>query len=240
MAVKYRLQACNLPSAAEKGIKQVQSRTALKIGQEELVREIIRQGSTVGAADVAAVLVNIGTAVAALCARGAAVSIPRLGTFTPRAAGSQDSSGKWIREPNGYLTVRIDPGLKKEFASLLQMEPEPARTPAPEIRSLISGDGLAEGLVRPGQGLIIRGKYLKFNRKNEEEGVFFVQKQGGKEVRAKEIVRSCYSEIAVTVPRGLLPGTEHLLFVRARLPRRQKLSASAGVSVTVIAESVTS
>lgn len=234
MAVRYRLQACNLPKVAEKGIKQVQSRTALKIGQEELVREIIRQGSTVGAADVAAVLVNIGTAVAALCARGAAVSIPKLGTFTPRAGGSQDSSGKWIREPNAYLTVRIDPGLKKEFASLLQMEPEPPRAPAPEIRSLISGEGFPEGIVRPGQGLVLKGKYLKFDMKNDEEGVFFVQKQGGKEVRTKEVVRSCYSEVAITVPRELLPGTEYFLFVRACLPRRRKISISAGIILSVV------
>lgn len=234
MAVKYRLQACNLPGAAEKGIKQVQSRTALKIGQEELVREIVRQGSTVGAADVAAVLVNIGTAVAALCARGAAVSIPKLGTFTPRATGSQDSGGKWIREPSGYLTVRIDPGLKKEFASLLQLEPEPPRVPAPEIRGLISREELPEGVLRPGKGLLITGRYLKFSVKNDEEGIFFVRKSNGKEVRAEAIVRSRYSEIAITVPRDLLPGEEYLILVRARLPGRDKIAASSGVPVTVV------
>ena len=234
MAVKYRLQACNLPSVAEKGIKQVQSRTALKIGQEELVREIVRQGSTVRAADVAAVLVNIGTAVAALCARGAAVSIPKLGTFTPRAKGSQDSGGEWIREPSGYLTVRIDPGLKKEFAALLQLEPEPPRTPAPEVRGLISREELPEGVLRRGQGLLIRGKYLKFDVKNDEEGVFFVQKSGGKEVRAEAVVRSRYSEIATSVPQELLPGEEYLLLVRARLPGRRKITASAGLDITVV------
>lgn len=233
MAIKYRLQSCNLPNAAEKGIKQIQSRTALKIGQEELVREIIRQGTTVRAADVVAVLLNIGTAVAALCARGAAVSIPRLGTFTPRAAGSQDSKGKWIREPSGYLTVRIDPGLKKEFAALLQMEAEPPRTPAPEIRGLISEEGLPEGTLKRGQGLLIRGKYLKFDRKNEEEGVFFTRKQGGGEVRAKAIVRSSYSETTVTIPQELLAGENYLLQVRARLPGRQKISASAAIPIVI-------
>lgn len=234
MAVKYRLQVCNLPSAAGKGTKQVQSRTALKIGHEELVQEIIRQGSTVGAADVAAVLVNIGTAVAALCARGAAVSIPKIGTFTPRARGSQDSTGKWIREPSGYLTVRIDPGLKKEFASLLQLEPEPPRSSTPEIQGLISPEELADGALRRGQGLLIKGKYLKFNSKNEGEGVFFVRKTTGKEVRVKEVVHSCYSEIAITVPPELLPGEEYLLLVRARLPERRKIAASAGLLISIV------
>ncbi len=76
MAIKYQLRPDLTKEHREKGIMIVRGSTALRVDQEVLIEEIIRQGTTVRRADVEAVLSNLGAALVALCSRGESVTVP--------------------------------------------------------------------------------------------------------------------------------------------------------------------
>jgi len=230
MPINYHLKDSPLPGLAGK-IKLVQSATVMRYSKEQLAQEIVRQGTTVGEADVTAVLSNLGVAVAALCANGISVSIDNLGTFTPRVTGSTDEKGNWIKPLKARITVRPSSGLDRTFQELAQLK----AIPAPKIRPIISKASETE--ISAGSLILLNGSYLRFHLDDPEEGVFLVPKEGP-DVRLIEYVSNRYSEIAARVPAGTPPGAYRIV-VRMRRPRCQRLTCSDGTTTLIVRPSDT-
>ena len=225
MPIKYHLKDSPLPGLAGK-IKLVQSATTMRYSREQLAQEIVRQGTTVREADVAAVLANLGIAVAALCANGISVSIDNLGTFIPRVTGSADEKGNWIKPPKARITVRPAPGLDRSFQKLAQLK----AVPTPKIRPIIAE--VSETEVPPGTLILLTGSYLRFHRENLDEGVFLVP-ESGPEIRLIEYATNRYSEIAARVPQETPPGLYQLV-ARMRRPRCLRLTSSDGTTTLLV------
>lgn len=225
MPIKYHLKDSPLPGLSGK-IKLVQSATTMRYTGEQLAQEIVRQGTTVGEADVAAVLSNLGVAVAALCANGISVSIDKLGIFTPRLTGSTDEKGNWIKPLKARITVRPASGLDQTFQKLAQLKAIPTPKVCPIISDLSQTELPAGGLI------FMTGSYLRFHREALDEGVFLVPGKGP-EIRLIQYVANRYSEIIAHIPPETPPGTYRLV-ARMRRPRCLRLASSDGTTTVVV------
>ncbi len=218
MAIRYNLGPALRADQAAAGEMIVHSSTALRIQQEELADELVRQGTTVRRADVLAVLDNLGLAVGHLCARGIAVSIPNLGTMTPRARGVVDRNGTWIRPLEGYLTLQADSRLEAVFAAHAQFEQVPRKPVRAVIRQVLNltVGGIAANF-NPGDILEIKGRFLGFCASAEDEGVFLKHTGGSalSEIKIAEVLHNSHSRLLFRMPSQITSSTWKLE-VRAR------------------------
>lgn len=236
MAIKYSMRPTISENPVDGGVKMAQSSTALNIDTKTLAQEIVRQGTTVRVADAEAVLENLATALAALCARGESVKIGKFGFVTPRVKGTRNESGEWINPPKAYLTMRFDTALQRAFSANAVLEEVEAKENSPLVAQVKDGaTGLFDSVLTSGGALGIIGKCLKFNPTRSDEGVYFVPAETGETVKAAQILDNRYSRLTVAVPTELTPGAMYRIRVRARLNNCKTLTESAYKTVLTVA-----
>jgi len=235
MAIKYSMRPSIAENPVDGGVKMAQSSTALNIDTKTLAQEIVRQGTTVRVADAEAVLDNLATALAALCARGESVKIAKFGFVTPRVKGTRNAAGEWVKEPKAYLTMRFDSALQRAFSANAVLEEVEAKENGPVIMQVTDASGAIDSVLTAGAFVGIEGKYLKFNPTRSDEGVYFIPTGTGETVKAAQILDNRYSRLTVGIPATLEAGGSYRIQVRARLNKCKNVTESSYKAVFTVA-----
>lgn len=218
MPIKYQSIDGLTERQRTEGIRILRSATITRIGDGDLKRQIIAQGTTARPADIDSVIENFGTAVKTLCARGESITIKGLGIITPRVCGTRDADGNWLDGPHTYLTMRFDPALHKEFRAVATIEEVPAVKTVPVIRQFIdNASGTKNSKLTPGAIAEVQGENLRFDPTKSDEGLWLLPQNGGTPVKAALFNTIKPVRLVFQPPAGLELGTGYRLQVKARI-----------------------
>jgi hypothetical protein len=157
-------------------------------------------------------------------AEGKTVKTPT-GSFYVGASGSMDAPDEAFLpksdENNHELRLhhRPDKDFERTLLAELEIEREerPARS-APSVQSVHAAEEGDEGAIRPGSVILIKGKRLRFDSKDQGLGVFFslpAPSSGaprGSEWRSSRYSQILPSSVMAFVPENLKPGTYTIVF----------------------------
>ena len=237
MAINYSIRPSILQDPAVPGLQMIQSATALNVDKDRLVREIGRQSTIARAADISAMLDNLGIVIASFCSNGQSVEIPHLGKFIPRVRGTATDKGEWIRHPEAYMTFRFNKKLVEAFGPQVQMQQTLPNKIRPTIGFMMDGATLkVNEVLTPGGVLAIKGRNLKSNISKSDEGVWFMPvDQSGTAVKVSHLVDNTYSRLTCEIPAELQAGTQYRVEIRTRIKSSKILSTSACDTVLIVA-----
>ncbi len=146
------------------------------IGPKELAQEVVSMGSTVGLADITAVLLLASTAVRSNVVRGNRVRFGDVDIYSAMD-GVMDSADDVFTPPRNSLLAKAT--CSKAFTEFLQanatVEKLEAIVPAPNITQVRDvSSGTINQKISNGGIVIVTGKRLQFNETQADEGIFLV------------------------------------------------------------------
>ncbi|WP_309398466.1 DUF4469 domain-containing protein [Cerasicoccus maritimus] len=189
---------------------------------EEIIKQMKLLGSTVTEADIRAVVTELLRVVEHQLLAGRSVN---LGGIVRLWFGIR---GKFVDEHDAYDADRHELYLHavagQPFRKRIQgsVVPEKIETVdrAPRLYRLIDkGSGQDSATLTPGRNAIIKGKRLKFNEDQPDEGVFFIHQPSNVETRADEITRNDPQELTFLIPPELEAGADYKVVIRTRALR---------------------
>jgi len=185
---------------------------------DDLVQDIIDQGSTVGRPDILAVTAALKLACQRRLEQGQRVNYFGMIDFFPRIKGVFTGPTDSFDPARHRVDVAANPGteLREAVQSQATVEKVEAIKPAPnpiEYRDI--GSDTTNDVVTPGNIGQLSGSRLKFDPAEADEGLYFVATAGG-ETQVTTVQKNKPSQLVFLVPVGLGGGTYHLE-VRARM-----------------------
>ncbi len=180
---------------------------------KDIIHEICRRGSTVGEADVAAVLSLLYVVILDAVLEGRKV-ITDIGIFHAGIRGvftGPDDSFERARHTVGAC-VSSSARMRRDLASeaRVQKKAPVILSPLP-VQLLDVATGAVNSLITPGNMAILSGRRLKFDPLNDKEGIFLAGDSG--EIRIADVGINQPAQLVFQVPAGLEPGG-YLLVVR--------------------------
>ena len=184
---------------------------------DDLVQDIIDQGTTVTKPDILAVTAALMLALQRRLEMGQRVNYFGMSDYFPRVKGVFDGPVDPWDPARHHLDVGTSPGseLRDAVRAGATTERVAATKPAPaliqyhDFTSDTNNDTVSVG----GAGQIV-GSRLKFDAAQADEGIYFVATAGG-ETKVAMVTYNKPGRLDFTVPATLLPGTFNLE-VRAR------------------------
>jgi len=235
-SIRYHLRPAPLGKLkAEKKLIPI-SATRGRVSTAQLAEEIINLGTTVRPADVAAVLLTLGEAVKARCARGESVTLPGFGIVSPHIGGYTNQAGEWEKGPDVYLSMRFDSAMLKSFKGDARLMKVAAPKFHPTISRYLGGDlpNQSEELLQIGGHGQILGKHLKFDHTQEDEGLFIhPENQPDAGIRITEIANHTSTRIIFGLPKTLKAGEKYAFKLFARTRGTQDLRSSGDSPVLI-------
>jgi len=188
---------------------------------EQIADMMVSQGSTVGKADIVAVLEELVVAMARLLAMGFHIHLP-FADFQLTIQGVFDGATDEYDPRRHEVYVSITPGtrLRREIrrsVRLTKVEPAPGVPNLSEYFDLDSGE--RNSSVTPGGVGRVLGAKLKFDPDDPDQGIFFVDAEHAPTaaprhtVRVESVIQVKSSELFFKVPP--LPAGAYRLQVRA-------------------------
>ena len=184
---------------------------------DDLVQDIIDQGSTVTKADILAVTADLKLALQRRIEMGQRVSYFGMSEYFPRVKGVFNGATDPWDPARHHLDVGTNPGSDLRDAVRAGATPErvTAVKPAPNLVEYHDfGSDTSNDTVTVGGAGRIAGSRLKFDAAAADEGIYFVATAGG-ETKVSMVTYNKPARLDFTVPATLLPGTYNLE-VRAR------------------------
>jgi hypothetical protein len=187
---------------------------------EDLVQDIIDQGSTVNEPDILAVTAALKLACQRRVEQGQRVNYFGMMDFFPRIKGVFTGPTDTFDPARHRIDVGANPGSELREAVRLgaTVQKVEAVKPSPnpvEYRDV--GSDTTNDTVTPGNIGQLSGNHLKFHPKASDEGLYFVADAGG-ETKVPTVQKNKPSQLVFLVPK-LVDGAYHLE-VRARMGRR--------------------
>ncbi|MBN2447747.1 MAG: DUF4469 domain-containing protein [Phycisphaerae bacterium] len=184
----------------------------------DLVQDILNQGSTVTAPDILAVTAALKTACQRRIEQGQRVNYFGMMDFFPRIKGVFNGPTDVFDPARHHIDVGANPGSElrevvRSTATVLKVE---ALKPTPnpiEYRDVATGT--TNDQVTPGNIGQLSGSRLKFDSSHSDEGIYFVATAGG-ETKASLLQKNKPAQLVFMVPNSLAGGTYHIE-VRARM-----------------------
>ena len=215
MPIKYALFENHVTSDPNDyaGIVQVSGSAS----GDDLVQDIIDQGSTVTKADVLAVTADLKLAVQRRIEMGQRVNYFGMSEYFPRVKGVFNGPVDPWDPASHHLDVGSNPGSELRDAVRAGATPErvEAIKPAPNLIEYFDfGSDTANDTVTVGSAGKISGSRLKFDAAAADEGIYFVATAGG-ETKVTLVTYNKPGRLDFLVPATLVPGTYNLE-VRAR------------------------
>lgn len=215
MTINYALFENHLTSDPDDYAAQV--RIAGSADLDAIARRILEEGSTVGEADVMAVLIAAVAACESLLLEGMRVNLGDLCQLFPRISGVFHGPTDHFDPARHRLDVGASPGkgVRKAVREEGQVAKVESVKPAPTLMrygDLASGE--VNGTLTPGNIGTVDGHRLKFDPDQADEGIFLVAAAG--ETKVAMTQKNKPGQLVFLVPTGLAPGEYHLE-VRARM-----------------------
>ncbi len=185
---------------------------------DDLVQDIIDQGSTVGRPDILAVTAALKLACQRRLEQGQRVNYFGMMDFFPRIKGVFNGATDSFDPARHSVDVGANPGaeLRKAVQTAASVEKVEAVKPAPNpVENYDIASSTTNDVVTPGNIGQLTGNRLKFDPAEADEGLYFVATAGG-ETQVTTIQKNKPSQLVFLVPAGLVAGTYHLE-VRARM-----------------------
>jgi hypothetical protein len=214
MTIQYKLVPNKLTGEPNTYLARVHKRGTATM--DDIVRRIIKRDSTVGKVDVLGVLEAFVSVVETLLEEGDSISIP---LFNVRVTISGVFNGQLDSfDPERHqLNIRTTPGVRLKQAlrdvSVVQVDRD---NPHPRPKSFfdVSSQAYDSVLTPGGMGNII-GRWLRFDAKDPEQGIFLIAEADKSETRVEVVGKNTLRELFFTIPE-LAPG-DYRLAVRARV-----------------------
>ena len=187
---------------------------------DDLVQDIIDQGSTVTKPDILAVTADLMLAVRRRLEMGQRVNYFGMAEYFPRVKGVFNGPTDPWDPARHRVDVGSNPGieLREAVRAAATVERVAALKPAPNLIEYFDfGSDSANDQVTPGSAGRISGSRLKFAAATADEGIYFVATAGG-ETKVDLVTYNKPGRLDFLVPATLLPGTYNLE-VRARMGR---------------------
>ena len=177
---------------------------------DEIIDLMMEKGSTLTKADTKAALQVYGEVVSALIKDGAAVNTPLMNTSLSISGvfnGATDSFDKKRHSVNLNLTAGP---LLKDAAAKIKCEKTEAADTNPyitEVTDIVSGK--VNEVLTAGGIVQLVGSRLKFDQKDESQGIFFVA-ETGEAVRATVIAENKPARLMAIIPADLPAGNRYV------------------------------
>jgi len=184
---------------------------------DDLVQDIIDQGSTVTKADILAVTADLKLALQRRIEMGQRVSYFGMSEYFPRVKGVFIGPTDTWDPARHKVDVGSNPGSELREAVRVGATPErvEAVKPSPNLIEYFDfGSDTANDQVTVGNVGRISGSRLKFDTAAADEGIYFVATAGG-ETKVTMVTYNKPGRLDFLVPATLVPGTYNLE-VRAR------------------------
>lgn len=218
MAIKYTLIENLLTPDPNDYYPQVQ--ITARAEQEDLADRMISLGSTVGKADILAVISLLDDATEALVLEGYRVNIAGIVDISPRMQGVFDGPGDGFDKsrhtlgvaanPSPGFITRIRQGGSVSKGETIKPMPNPL-----EFRDAATGN--SNGPVTKGNIGTLSGSRLKLDPAQPDEGIYFIASSGGVATKVGTISTNKPGQLIFLIPATLASG-EYSVQVRVRLP----------------------
>ena len=216
--LKYSLRENLLTPAPDDYMAQVTDTRSYSL--EEIIDLMMDKGTTLTRADVAAVLQVYGEVCSSIVADGAALNTPLMNTALSVSGvfnGANDSFDKKRHTVNLNMTAG---SLLRDAVAKVKTEKTEGASTDPyitEVTDIVSGK-VNEALTKGGV-VQLTGSRLKFDQKDEAQGVFFVPETGNP-VRAAVIAENKPARLMAIIP-DLAAGT-YYVEVRTKVDTKGK------------------
>ena len=185
---------------------------------DDLVQDIINQGSTVTAPDILAVTAALKAACQRRIEQGQRVNYFGMMDFFPRIKGVFNGPTDVFDPARHQIDVGSNPGgeLRDSVRDSATVQKVEAHKPTPnpvEYRDIATNT--TNDQVTPGNIGQLSGSRLKFDDATPDEGVYFVSTAGG-ETKVSLLQKNKPAQLVFLVPNSLVTGSYHVE-VRARM-----------------------
>ncbi len=206
--LKYSLRENLLTPAPDDYMAQVQDVRSYTL--DEIIDAMMEKGSTLTRADVAATLQIYGEVVRAIVKDGSAVNTPLINTALS-ISGVFDGANDAFDKKRHTVNLNITAGtLLRDAVGKVKCEKTESASTDPyitEVSDIVSGK--TNGVLTKGGVVQITGSRLKFDPKDEAQGIFFVP-DTGMLVRAAVIAENKPARLMAIIPVDLAAGTYYI------------------------------
>ena len=191
--------------------------TGRRVATEKHVADMmVSQGSTVGRADILAVIEELVTAILNLLRMGFRIHLP-FANFELTIQGLFDGPNDEFDPRRHKIYISVTPGsrLRKDILHTIQLskDQQGPRLPVPtDYFDLDSGEH--NNLITPGGIARVLGYKLKFDPAEPDQGIFFID-QDNRATRVEAMIQNKMQELFFKVPP--LPAGSYHLQVRAHI-----------------------
>ena len=212
--LKYALRENLLTAAPDDFMAQVQNVRSYTL--DEIIDAMMEKGTTITRADVAATLQVYGEVCSSIIADGSAINTPLMNTSMSISGvfnGANDVFDKKRHTVNLNLTAGT---LLREAAAKVKCEKTETVSTDPyitEVTDVVSGK--VNTVLTKGGVVQLTGSRLKFDQKDEAQGIFFVP-ETGTPVRAAVIAENKPARLMAIIPAELAAGV-YTIEVRTKL-----------------------
>lgn len=204
--LKYSLRENLLTADPDDCMAQVQD--VRSYSQDEIIDLMMRRGTTLTRADVAAVLQVYTEVVGELTADGSAVNTPLFNTSFS-VAGVFTSMSDSFDKTRHTVSVNINAGtaLREAVKSVRTEKTESANTDPYITEAADVVSGAVNSVLTAGGILRLVGSRLKFDAADAGQGVFLVPESGGEAVRCGVVAENKPARVMVMIPADIAGGT---------------------------------
>ncbi|MBD5446897.1 MAG: DUF4469 domain-containing protein [Treponema sp.] len=204
--LKYSLRENLLTADPDDCMAQVQD--VRSYSQDEIIDLMMRRGTTLTRADVAAVLQVYTEVVGELTADGSAVNTPLFNTSFS-VGGVFASMADSFDKTRHSVSVNVNAGatLREAIKSVKTEKTAGASTDPYITEAADVVSGAVNATLTAGGILRLTGSRLKFDAADVAQGVFLVPESGGKAVRCSVVAENKPARVMVMIPVDIAGGT---------------------------------
>ncbi|MDE6705448.1 MAG: DUF4469 domain-containing protein [Treponemataceae bacterium] len=204
--LKYSLRENLLTPEPDDCMAQVQD--VRSYSQDEIIDLMMRRGTTLTRADVAAVLQVYTEVVGELTADGSAVNTPLFNTSFS-VSGVFNGMSDMFDKSRHSVSVNVNAGtaLREAVKSVKTEKTEGANTGPYITEATDVVSGAVNSAVTAGGILRLTGSRLKFDAADAAQGVFLVPEGAGDAVRCGVVAENKPARVMVMIPADIAPGT---------------------------------
>jgi hypothetical protein len=232
MSIKYYLQPNHITPDPNDQTARVQPNNTL--GVDEIVKRIVKRGTTLTETDVRAVLGLSFEEIADAVSEGNNVNLPLL-NIRPSIQGifndvndSYDASRHTVR---ASLSAGLLLGEKMKTASVEKMG---SSIVSPDIVDFLDVRTSTHSQASKGGIGVIIGSELKFNTANVAEGIFFVNVATNAETKVTEVAQRTEGKLMFMIPSTLVAGTYYVEVRKAYTSSNSIRSDAFETNLTVV------